>query len=127
MKRPVTLLSIIAATWLAAPVAMAGNDILKCVDAQGHVTLTDQPCEGGATTVRVSAYGGGTSSATSLEAPPPQRHLLPVADLRQASWQRPLVEHTAPLARDVATLKAAKRALLLMEAPRNGTSLAALQ
>ena len=53
MKRPVHLMSMIAAMVLAAPAAMAGNDIVKCVDGGGHVTLTDQPCGAGASTVRL--------------------------------------------------------------------------
>ena len=51
MKRPVRLLSIIAAAVLAAP-ALAG-EIVKCVDSDGHVTLTDQPCASGSATVRM--------------------------------------------------------------------------
>jgi hypothetical protein len=90
---------------LAAPAAMAagGNDIVKCVDSSGHVTLTDQPCEAGATTVR-------------LDQDTPQRHVLPAADLRHESWKRPAVARPAPLSRDVATLKAARRTLMLQDA-----------
>ena len=123
MERPVRLLNIIAAAWLAAPAAMAA-DIMKCTDAQGRVTLTDQPCESGSKVVQVVAEAGPVQAAAAP--PAPQRHVLPAADLRYRSWQRPSVERPAPLARDIATLKAARRALLLMEAPR-GASLAGLQ
>ena len=47
----------------------------------------------------------------------PQRHMLPAADLRHEAWKRPAADRPVPLARDVATLKAARRTLL-MQAPR---------
>jgi Domain of unknown function (DUF4124) len=109
MKRPVKLLSMIAAAALsasmAAPAALAGNEIVKCIDASGHVTLTDQPCAAGSATVKLSS-----------EAPLPQRHVLPATELRQDRWKRPQEAKAAPLSRDVATLKAARRMLMLQEA-----------
>jgi hypothetical protein len=112
MKSPVKVLSMIAAAALAAavaaPVAMAGNDIVKCVDADGHVTLTDQPCDTGAATVRLS-------SETQQPQTQPQRHVVTPAELRHAGWKRPQVVRPAPLSRDVATLKAAYRTMLLQD------------
>ena len=109
MKRPVKLLSMIAAAALSAamatPAATAGNEIVKCIDASGHVTLTDQPCEGGAATVKLA-------SETRL----PQRHVVTPAELRHGAWTRPQVVRPAPLARDVATMKEARRMLMLQEA-----------
>jgi len=102
MKRPVKLLSMLAAMVLAAPAAMA-NDVVKCVDANGHVTLTDQPCATGAATVRL-----GDEAL--------QRHVLPAAELRHQAWKRPDLARPAALARDVATLKAAHRTLLMQDA-----------
>jgi hypothetical protein len=123
MKRPVKLLSMIAAAALsaavAAPVAMAGSEIVKCVAADGQVTLTDQPCEGGAATVRLSGESPQAQPQTQPQ-PQPQtqsqspRHVAP-AELRQAGWQRPPVVRAAPLSRDVATLKAAHRMMMLQE------------
>jgi hypothetical protein len=108
MKSPVKMLSMIAAAALAAavaaPIAMAGNEIVKCVDASGHVTLTDQPCEAGSATVRLSS-----------ETPLPQRHVVTPAELRHEGWKRPQVVRPAPLSRDVATLKAARRMMMLQE------------
>lgn len=120
MKRSVGLLSIIAATVLAAPVAMAG-DIVKCVDGGGHVTLTDQPCASGDAIVRL-AQGNDNESA-----PAPQRYVLPAAELKRQAWKRPAaaapagvaivpVAHPVRLSGDVATLKAAHRTLLLQDA-----------
>jgi hypothetical protein len=112
MKRPDKLLSMIAAAALsaavAAPVAMAGNDIVKCVDAEGHVTLTDQPCDTGSATVRLA-------SETPQPEAQSQRHVVTQAELRHAGWKRPQVVRAAPLSRDVATLKAAHRMMLLQE------------
>jgi hypothetical protein len=115
MKRPVSFTGMIAAAALVAgmaPAAMAGNDILKCVDASGHVTLTDQPCEAGAAAVRLSAE---TSQAQPQAQPMPQRHAVAPAELRHAGWKQPQVVRPAPLSRDVATLRAARRTLMLNE------------
>jgi hypothetical protein len=105
MKRPVRLLSIVAAAVLAAP-ALAG-EIVKCVDSNGHITLTDQPCGSGSATVPLSRDTG---------APPPQRHVLAAAELPQPAWKRPNLAAPVRLARDVATLKEARRMLMLQDA-----------
>lgn len=121
MKRPYKLMSIIAAAALsatmAAPSAMAGNEIVKCVDTAGHVTLTDQPCETGATTVRLSSdtqqsQQPSQASQQSQPSQQPQRRFVPSAELRHANWKRPQVVRPAPLSRDVATMKAAYRMML---------------
>jgi hypothetical protein len=111
MKLTARLLSMIAAAVLAAPAAMAGSDIVKCVDAAGHVTLTDQPCDGGAVTVRLEP-----GAAQNAEQATPRRYVLPAVDLRHAAWKRPAVARPAPLSRDVATLKAARQTLLMLDA-----------
>jgi hypothetical protein len=108
MKRPIGMPGMIAAAALsalmAAPAALAGNEIVKCVDANGHVTLTDQPCEAGSTMVKLSS-----------ETQQPQRHVVTPAELRHGAWKRPQVQRPAPLSRDVATLKEARRTLMLQE------------
>jgi hypothetical protein len=93
-----------------APAAMAGNDIVKCIDANGHVTLTDQPCEAGNATVRLASETPASGMAAA------QRHVLPATELRHDGWKRPQVVRPAPLSGDVATLKAARRTLMLQEA-----------
>lgn len=107
MKRSITLINVLAALALAAPAAMAA-DIVKCVDPDGHVTLTDQPCAAGASTVRLEQ--------DSRLAPAPQRHMLPAAALRQGAWKRPDLSKPVQLKSDVATLKAARRMLMLQDA-----------
>ena len=111
MKRTARLISMIAAAVLAAPAAMAGADIVKCVDSGGHVTLTDQPCDAGAVTVRL-----GQETAQNAQQATPRRYVLPAVDLRHEAWKRPAVERPAPLSRDVATLKAARQTLLMLDA-----------
>jgi len=105
MKRPVRLLSIIAAAVLAAP-ALAG-EIVKCVDSDGHVTLTDQPCASGSASVPLARDTG---------APVRERHVLPAADLPRVAWKKPNLAAPVKLARDVATLKEARRMLMLQDA-----------
>jgi len=111
MKSPVKLPSMFAAAAFAAALsvsmaapALAGNEIVKCVDASGHVTLTDQPCEAGAATVKLSA-----------ETPLPQHHVVTPAELRHDGWKRPQAARPATLSRDIATLKEARRMLMLQE------------
>ncbi|WP_036168557.1 DUF4124 domain-containing protein [Massilia sp. 9096] len=121
MKRQVRLMCMFAAMVVAAPVVMAGNDIVKCVDADGRVTLTDQPCGARAATVRLdqdkSMSQAGAPSQMQFQPqsqPDVQRRVLPAADLRQ--WRRPDLTRAAPLKQDVATLRAAHRMLMLQDA-----------
>jgi hypothetical protein len=121
--------SLLAAALLAAPAAMAGGEIVKCVDTAGHVTFTDQPCSAGSVSTRLAqdggaAYGGSGASGPDLptapapaSAPGVQRYVLPQADLRHTDWKRPAAR-PATLARDVATLKEARRMQLAQDAPR---------
>jgi hypothetical protein len=105
MKRPVRLLSMIAAALLAAP-ALAG-EIVKCVDSDGHVTLTDQPCASGSASVPLARDTG---------VPERERHVLPAAELPRVAWKKPNLAAPVKLARDVATLKEARRMLMLQNA-----------
>lgn len=112
MKRPVRLLSLITAAVLAAP-ALAG-EIVKCVDSNGHITLTDQPCNTDAATVPL-ARDTARDTAGTVAASPPQRHVLPAAELSRTAWKRPNLAAPARLARDVATLKEARRMMMLQD------------
>jgi hypothetical protein len=47
MNRPAFTTTLFLSCMMAASAAMAGSEIVKCVDAAGHVVLTDQPCQGG--------------------------------------------------------------------------------
>lgn len=126
MKRHLCL-SILSATLvaLAAPGAIAGSDIIKCVDGAGRVTLTDQPCDNGATTVRMASTPADDNRArveahplaveqATLPPPPVQRRHIP---------QRVKAK---PMMRDVATLKAARAQFLLLDAGAGKPTLATL-
>lgn len=99
----------------------AGTEVIKCTDQSGHVTLTDQPCKGEAAQVVLSAAtapaavadeaapaaSGGTDRYQLAKMPPSTR-------MRAA----PFTQVQAPgrsLARDVATLKEARRTLMLLD------------
>ena len=126
MKRlasQVAQLSLILAALAAAPAVLAGSEVLKCVDASGHVTLTDQPCEAGSQVTRLTA---GTPDTAAAEAPASeaaqgitvQRYEAPPRMLRQQDWRPRVAQRDRPLARDVATLKAARAQLMLIDAVR---------
>ena len=112
MKRHLCLSILCAA--LAAPAAHAGSDIVKCVDGLGRVTLTDQPCDGGATTVRVASMPSDEGVTRIQPYPLAVEHSV----LPPAPAQRRVLAPRAkakPLMRDVATLKAARANFLLMD------------
>lgn len=111
MKRSVILVNVAAAMALSAQAAMAA-DIVKCVAPDGGVTLTDLPCPAGAATVRLEQ----DHAAPTPPGPPMQRRVAPAAVLHQRTWRRPDLSRPMPLKRDVATLKAAHRALLMLDA-----------
>lgn len=132
MKRQASQLSFILAAIAFAPAALAGSEIVKCVDSAGHVTLTDQPCSGNATTVRVAqtpvviaesvAVGAVVAEPEAETAAAPQaagveRHTTRTL-LRQANWKTPPAPRSGPLAPDVATLKAARLQMLMLDSTR---------
>lgn len=98
----------------------AGTEVIKCTDESGHVTLTDQPCKGEEAQVVLSA---ATTAATTVDEAVPAAggtdryqltNLPPSTRLRAA----PYTQVQAPgrsLARDVATLKEARRTLMLLD------------
>jgi hypothetical protein len=119
----------------AAPAALAGPDILKCVDRSGHVTLTDQPCPAGSrvslvipdtATGPISTPGagqmgssgaagvtgsGGDEPMPATGAPAIEHHPLPPAPPR--AKVRPAPAKRTPMTRDEVTLKAARIKMLL--------------
>ena len=99
----------------------AGTEVIKCTAESGHVTLTDQPCNGEAAQVVLAAASAPASSAD--QAAPVvsnggdryQLTRLPPASRMRAA---PFTQVQAPgraLARDVATLKEARRTLMLLD------------
>jgi hypothetical protein len=124
MKRLASQLSFVFAAIAAPTAAMAGSEILKCVDGSGHVTLTDQQCESGARATRLVSSAvperAPEPSAAGAEAPVAnvQRHEAPPALAGQHTWRPRAANRDRPLARDVATLKAARAQLTLIDAER---------
>jgi hypothetical protein len=123
MNRHTIRTSMFVTAMLAASAAFAGADIVKCVDQDGHVTLTDSSCGEGAGKVVVAGSAETPVASDETIAAPAvpavrrvtvQRYLLPPAELRQAGWTsaRPA---TRPLARDVETLKAAKLSMQVLD------------
>lgn len=128
MKRQLCQLALLAVTTMAAPVAFSETSIVKCVDDAGRVTLTDRPCEAGATTVRMAgepANDGVTRVqayplAAEANVLPPQRVSQRISErASQPVSQRiyaPITRVAArPLASDIATLKAARAQFVLSD------------
>ena len=124
MKRHLCLSILLAAMAAPASLVHAGADIVKCVDGAGRITLTDQPCEPGASTVRLaSAPAEGITRAEPYPLAVEQGALPPPAVQRRAPAPRVKAK---PMMRDVATLKAARAQLLLMDAGASKQTLATL-
>lgn len=100
----------------ATPAALANGGIVKCIGAGGHVTLTDTACPAGERSVTLLP---GAQSAAPTEAQPlPSAARSLAAPARAAIARAPLARLDPPsrsLTRDVATLKAARQAMLLMD------------
>lgn len=124
MKRLASQLSLVFAAIAATPAALAGSEVLKCVDAGGHITLTDQPCESGSRVTRLSSGGepesapAAPATASQAQAVTVQRYEAAPTLERQHAWRARVATQDRPLASDVATLKAARAQLMLIDADR---------
>lgn len=117
MKRVLIQLSLIAAAAMAAPAAMAGSEIVKCIDGKGHVTLTDQPCADGTTTVRMARMPADVQGATAAEPYPLAAERASLPPPRALQRRLPATRAKAkPMQRDIHTLKEARAAFLLYDA-----------
>jgi hypothetical protein len=129
MKRHTFRTSIFISAMLAASAAFAGADIVKCVDQNGQVTLTDAQCGEAAQTVPVAAAANtpadGSAQATSadtatLPAAPAARRtsieriVVAPAQMRHDNWSAPRPGGRM-LARDVETLKAARLSMQVLD------------
>jgi hypothetical protein len=121
--------SMFIAAMLAASASFAGADVVKCVDQDGHVTLTDAQChEGAAMDVVAGAHETPVPAASDELSTAPavpavrrvvqrvvvQDYVLPPGASQQTAWSSPRPA-SRPLARDVETLKAAKLSLQVMD------------
>ncbi|GAB3470508.1 hypothetical protein GCM10027321_41010 [Massilia terrae] len=138
MRTTACQMSLILLAASAAPGALAGPDILKCVDSAGHVTLTDQPCPAGsrvtlvipdAAPERLPAARGaaqvgssGSAGATGLGGDEPQvtapATTVPAPGVERmpppprSKYKTPAGKRV-PLSRDEATLRAAHMRMLI--------------
>jgi hypothetical protein len=123
MNRRTLRASVLAAAMLATSAAFAG-DIVKCVDQNGHITLTENQCSDGVQTVLVA--GGSEMPALSTE----DAASVPVAarvrrGIQRVAYTPEAVQHDswAPsrvrgklLSRDAETLKAARVSMQVLDA-----------
>lgn len=115
------LLALLLAAIAATP-AFAGGDIVKCVDADGRVTITDNQCGSGVAKVLVPAAVNtppGEEVAAAVAPAKPvraniQRVALTVEPVQHDNWVDPR-PHSKMLARDAATLKAARMSLQVLD------------
>lgn len=118
--------TIFITAMLAASAAFAGADIVKCVDQNGKVTLTDAQCSDNAQAVPVQAEGAAAEPSESVAADdvaPPvaavarravQRIAYAPQQIQHDTWSaaRPAGRM---LARDVETLKAARLSMQVLD------------
>ena len=115
MKRHLCLSMLVAALAAPAATALAGADIVKCVDGAGRVTLTDQPCEGGTTMVRLANTPADEGITRAEPYPLVAEHsVLPPPPVQRRHVGLRTVK-AKPLTRDVATLKAARAQFLILD------------
>lgn len=116
MKRHICQLLLLATTTMAAPVAFCETSIVKCVDDAGRVTLTDRPCEAGATTVRMASEPDN-EGVTRVHAHPlaAEASVLPPPRASQRIHVPVTRVAARPLASDIATLKAARAQFVLSD------------
>lgn len=100
----------------------AGTEVIKCTDASGRVTLTDQPCQRDAEQAILSAAStpveGTSAPEVAAVASVGDRYQLRALPPSQRLRTAPYTEVQAPgraLARDVATLKEARRTSMLLD------------
>ena len=116
--------TLFAAGMVFVSSTFAGTEINKCTDSAGHVTLTDQPCAGDTTQLMLTAAPLPPAAEPAADDAAPAASggavryqlasLPPSTKLRPA----PYTQVQAPgrsLARDVATLKEARRTLMLLD------------
>jgi hypothetical protein len=124
MNRHTFRSSIFITAMLAASAALASGDIVKCVDQDGKVTLTENQCSAGVQTVLVAAdapavAADSAAADTTLPVTPVARRAIQrvsysPAVIQHDSWTAPKM-NGRPLARDVETLKAARLSMKVLD------------
>lgn len=114
--------TLFAAGMVFVSSTFAGTEVIKCTDDAGRVTLTDQPCKGDEAAQVLVVAAAEPAAVPTEDAPAVSdnttryqlTNLPPSSRLRAA----PYTQVQAPgrsLARDVATLKEARRTLMLLD------------
>ena len=137
MNRHHFISAISLASLLAISCGMARADIVKCVDAEGHATLTDQGCPSNEAQMAAQAVAAVApmadvpSEEAAAEAPRAHvtRIVLPAPALPPKSWE---ATHSHPLptrsfSLDTATLKAARVTMQLLDAQAHQQKVASLR
>ena len=129
MNRHTFRSSIFITAMLAASAASAGADIVKCVDQNGKVTLTDAQCGEGIQTVVVqgaaeaapavssendAADGAVQPAAPAVRRVATQRVAYAPQQVRHDSWAAARSSGRI-LSRDVETLKAARLSMQVLD------------
>lgn len=127
MNRHTFRSSIFITTLLAASAAFAGADVVKCVDQDGHVTLTDAQCGAGVQSAVVAGVAEAASPVAAEQAA--DIAVLPATAGRRVATQRVAfapaqIQHDSwsakrpsgrMLSRDVETLKAARLSMQMLD------------
>ena len=95
--------------------AHAGSGVIKCIDQDGRVTLTDTPCGAGAHSEVLIGGSQGDSASADTPAASVERYILPPQQPRRSLVPARRLPAAGGLARDVATLKAARMNLILQD------------
>lgn len=125
MNRHTFRSSLFLTAMLAASAAFAGADIVKCVDQNGRVTLTDAQCGEAVESVVVDSAADAAPAASTdpqaLETPAApamrrksiERIVLAPAQLPRDSWSPRA--GVRMLSRDVETLRAARLSMQVLD------------
>ncbi|MES2760229.1 MAG: DUF4124 domain-containing protein [Pseudomonadota bacterium] len=129
MNRQTIRSSLLFTALFAASAAFAGSaDIVKCVDQEGRVTLTDNQCSAGVQTVVLAAAEepAPAEAATDTAVVAAETVAVPAArritrltytappPIQHDSWSAPRAKNRM-LARDVETLKAARLSMQVLD------------
>src|SRR5450830_202114 len=112
LRRSCALAALAAVCAAPAALAYAGGDIVKCVAADGKVTLTDGDCNEGSSSVIVPAARPAASD--DVVRPAPVRTALTVAPVDHDNWVDPRPAGKM-FSRDAATLRAARTSLQVLD------------
>jgi hypothetical protein len=100
---------VLASSAFAQSEEAVKDRVARCVDAGGHVTLTDQPCQD---TVKTEAPAAKAVIA--------EHDQLPAAEVHHKAWVKAVAKTPVPHrpSPDVATLKAARETMQMAQSNR---------